>query len=172
MGGIKRDLIDNYVSSLTWWTRLPVSREHSCKPPFSHKARHGKYIVANDKFVVRDNVGQGEDLHVNVAGVGGGMRRDLGQEGLVLRGLQRVRVSFGGSEVRESSCKVRDIEGPPGSVEARGVSFPVSSESADFVENFPAGFTSVFVSIDLSSESGMPRSVQVGTGYHYCWLIY
>ena len=144
MGEIKRELTDNYVFSPTWWTRLPVSREHSRKPSFSHKARHGKYIVANDKFVVRYNVGQGEDLHVNVAGVGGGMRGDLGQEGLVLRGLQRVRVSFGRSEVRESSCKVGDIEAAaPGGVEAGGVSFPVSGESADFVENFPASFTSV-----------------------------
>ena len=36
----------------------------------------------------------------------------------------------------------------------------------------PAGITSVFVSLDLSLEAGMPRSVQIGLGPEYCRLIY
>ena len=36
----------------------------------------------------------------------------------------------------------------------------------------PTGITSVFVSLDLANEAGMPRSVQVGHNALYCRLIY
>ena len=36
----------------------------------------------------------------------------------------------------------------------------------------PSGITSVFVSLDLSNEVGMPRSVQVGDNALHCRIIY
>ena len=43
----------------------------------------------------------------------------------------------------------------------------------EFPDGFcPAGASSFPVSIDLSSDAGMPSSVQVGIGMMYCRLIY